>query len=127
MCKQWYGYHCLFLKKIFIMCAQRLMREIETLGLFEHVRESDLKVDCWKKIPCRSGESNLCQQCAGPDTQPTELHPRCLFHFVVVDLVVQLLRISPLGKFRPFYLWKACCHRTALPSVQIFYSFSETL
>ena len=30
------------------------------------VKESALKVDSGRKIPCRSGESNLPQQCAGP-------------------------------------------------------------
>ena len=31
-----------------------------------HVRESALKVDSGRKTPCRSGESNLRQQRAGP-------------------------------------------------------------
>ena len=30
------------------------------------LRESALKVDSERKIPCRTGESNVRQQCAGP-------------------------------------------------------------
>ena len=30
------------------------------------VRESALKLDSGRKIPCRTGESNLRQRCAGP-------------------------------------------------------------
>ena len=39
------------------------------------VGESALKVDSETKIPCCDRESNLHQQCAEPDAQPTELHP----------------------------------------------------
>ena len=35
-------------------------------GVRTHVRESALKVDSGRKIPSRTGESNLCRQRAGP-------------------------------------------------------------
>ena len=31
-------------------------------GMYGHHKESALKVDSGRKIPCRTGESNLCQQ-----------------------------------------------------------------
>ena len=37
-----------------------------TQGCTDTVRESALKVDSGRKIPCRTGESNLCQRLAGP-------------------------------------------------------------
>ena len=37
-----------------------------TLGCTDTVRESALKVDSGRKIPCRTGESNLRRQPAGP-------------------------------------------------------------
>ena len=37
-----------------------------TRGCTDAVRESALKVDCWRKIPSRTGESNLRRQRAGP-------------------------------------------------------------
>ena len=37
-----------------------------TRGCTDTVRESALKVDSWRKIPCRTGESNLRRQRAGP-------------------------------------------------------------
>ena len=48
------------------MCAQMLMHAIAHGGVRTHVRESALKVDSGRKIPCRTGESNLRQRCAGP-------------------------------------------------------------
>ena len=42
-----------------------------TRGCTDTIRESTLKVDTWRKIPCRTWESNLRQRRAGP----TELHP----------------------------------------------------
>ena len=42
-----------------------------TLGCTDTLRDSALKVDSWRKIPCRTGESNLRRQRA----LPTELHP----------------------------------------------------
>ena len=35
-------------------------------GIRTHVRESALKVDTGRKIPCRTGESNLRERRAGP-------------------------------------------------------------
>ena len=37
-----------------------------TRGCTDIVRESALKVDSWRKIPCRTGKLNLCRQRAGP-------------------------------------------------------------
>ena len=37
-----------------------------TRGCTDTVRESALKVDSWRKIPCRTGKSNLRQRRAGP-------------------------------------------------------------
>ena len=37
-----------------------------TRGFTDTVRESALKVDSGKKIPCRTGESNLRHRCDGP-------------------------------------------------------------
>ena len=49
-----------------LMCAQMLMYMITHRGLRTHVRESALKVDPGRKIPCPTRESNLHQQCDGP-------------------------------------------------------------
>ena len=46
-----------------------------TRGCTDTVRESALKVDSGRKIPCRTGESNLLRQRAGSMLKPTELHP----------------------------------------------------
>ena len=46
-----------------------------TRGCVDTLRESALKVDSGRKIPCCTGESNLCRWRAGPVLQPTELHP----------------------------------------------------
>ena len=43
-----------------------LMHAITRGGVRTHVRESALKVDSVRKIPCRTGESNLCQRRASP-------------------------------------------------------------
>ena len=48
------------------MCAQVLMNAIEHEGVRRHFRESALKVDSGRKIPCHTGESNLPQRHAGP-------------------------------------------------------------
>ena len=37
-----------------------------TRGCTDTVRESALKVDCRRKIPCRTGDSNLCRRRDGP-------------------------------------------------------------
>ena len=49
-----------------LTCAQMLMHVTAHGGVRTHVRESALKVDCGRKIPCRTGESNLRQRRAGP-------------------------------------------------------------
>ena len=47
-------------------CAQMLMHAIAHGCVRTHVRESALKVDSGRKIPCRTGDSNLPQRRAGP-------------------------------------------------------------
>ena len=49
-----------------VTCAQMYMHAIAHGGVGTHVRESALKLDFGRKIPCRTGESNLRQQLAGP-------------------------------------------------------------
>ena len=41
----------------------------------DNVRQSALKVDSGRKIPCHHQEAELHQQHAGPGVQPTELRP----------------------------------------------------
>ena len=45
-----------------LTCAQMLMHAIAHGGIRTYVRESALKVDSGRKIPCCTGESNLHQQ-----------------------------------------------------------------
>ena len=45
-----------------LTCAQMLMHATAHKGLWTHVRESALKVDSGRKIPCCTAESNLHQQ-----------------------------------------------------------------
>ena len=49
-----------------LTCAQMLMHAIAHGGCRDTVRESALKVDSGRKIPCRTGESNLRQLRASP-------------------------------------------------------------
>ena len=58
------------------------MHVIAHVGVRTHVRESALKVDSGRKIPCRTGISNLRRQRAGPMLYqlsyiPTPLEPNC--------------------------------------------------
>ena len=45
-----------------LVCAQMLMHAIAHQGVRTHVRDCALKVDSGRKIPCCTGESNLCQR-----------------------------------------------------------------
>ena len=58
-----------------LLCAQMLMQCDCAWGCADTERESELKVDSWKKISCRTGESKQRQRRDGPMLQPTELHP----------------------------------------------------
>ena len=49
-----------------LTCAQMLMHATAYGGCTDTVRESALKVDSGRKIPCRTGDSNLRQRRAGP-------------------------------------------------------------
>ena len=59
---------------------------MRTGGVGTHVRESALKLDSGRKIPCRTGESDLRQQLAGPTLYQLSYTPRPLF-FVAVSAV----------------------------------------
>ena len=48
------------------MCTLILMHAIADEGCTDTVGESALKVDSGRKIPCRTGESNLRQRRGGP-------------------------------------------------------------
>ena len=50
----------------FLTCAQMLMRAVAHEGCRDTYRESALKVDSGRKIPCLTGESNLPQRHDGP-------------------------------------------------------------
>ena len=50
----------------YLQCAQMLMYAIAHGGCTHTERESALKVDSGRKIPCRTGESNLRRQRASP-------------------------------------------------------------
>ena len=60
--KQRYGCQCLGS----LTCTQMLTPAIAHRGFTDTVRESALKVDSGRKIPCRTLESNLCQRRTGP-------------------------------------------------------------
>ena len=66
-----------------LTCAQMLMHAFAHGGARTRVRESALKVDSGRKIPCRTEESNLRQRRDGLMLWPTELHshPRSLRNF----------------------------------------------
>ena len=52
-----------------------LMQAIVHGGCMDTVRESALKVDSGRKMPCRTGESNLRQRRAGPMLYPLSYIP----------------------------------------------------
>ena len=58
-----------------LTCAQTLMHAIAHGGVQTHVRESALRVDCGRKIPCRTGESNPRQRRDGPMLYPLSYIP----------------------------------------------------
>ena len=58
----------------FVTCAHMLMHAIACRGCTDTARESALKVDSGRKIPCRTGDSNP-RLTFQSDTLPTELFP----------------------------------------------------
>ena len=76
--KQLYGCQCLG----FLMCTQMLMHAIAHGGCVDTVRESALKVDSGRKIPCHTRDFNLCWYCAWLFSQTlyplSYPWPRCL-------------------------------------------------
>ena len=59
------------------MCTQMLMRAIIRRDVWTHTRESAPKVDSGRKIPRRSGESNLRRRRAGPMLYQLSYNPTC--------------------------------------------------
>ena len=72
--KERYGCQCLGS----LTCAQVLVQAIAHGGCTDTVGESALKVDSGRKIPCRTGESNLPQRRAGSTLYQLSYIP-CLF------------------------------------------------
>ena len=58
-----------------LSCTQIINACDCTGGCTDTERESALKVDSGKKIPCRTVQSNLCQWCDSLMLYSTELHP----------------------------------------------------
>ena len=65
-----------------LSCAQMLVNACDcTRGVYGHrKRESALKVDSGRKIPCRTGESNLRQRRAGPTLYRLSYIPALVVH-----------------------------------------------
>ena len=83
-----------------LTCAQMLMHATAHKGLWTHVRESALKVDSGRKIPCCTAESNLHQQHDGPMLWPTELNPHLCISSnlsVIISMQDQILLQYILG------------------------------
>ena len=59
-----------------LTCTQVLMHAIAHEGCTDTRRESGLKVDSGRKIPCCPGESDLPQRHASLTLSQTEPHPR---------------------------------------------------
>ena len=49
------------------------------MACMDSAREFAMKVDSARKIPCRTGELNLSQQCGGLSFIPTPCMPVCCF------------------------------------------------
>ena len=54
-------------------------------GARTHVREFPMKVDCGRKIPCRTGESNLRRQRAGPTLHQLSYRPPSVWEGLCAD------------------------------------------
>ena len=66
-----------------------------------HVRESSLKVDSGRKIPCRTGESNLRKRPDGPTLSQTELHPHSILPLFNLSVAAQ----GHLAGLHPMLFW----------------------
>ena len=71
------------------MCAETLTHAIADRGV-RTLPQSEPNANSGRKIPCRTGESNLRPKRAGPEVQATELHPRPIFtsEIPIVKVVV---------------------------------------
>ena len=63
-----------------------------TWGCTDTIRESTLKVDSGRKIPCRTRLSNRRQQRAGSDALATELHPHP--YLILMDCLIGIVSYS---------------------------------
>lgn len=73
-----------------LTCAQMLMHIIVHLVCTNTVRESTLKVNSGRKIPCCAREFDLHQQFAGPSAYTTLLHPSPQLEFKPATLQYQV-------------------------------------
>ena len=55
------------------VCTQDNVYTLHTTGSL-HTARVCTDSDSTRKIPCHTGESNLCQQCTRPDAKASELH-----------------------------------------------------
>ena len=96
-----------------------------THGCADTVRESALKVDCGRKIPCRTGESNLRQRHDGPMLYQWATSPP-----LWAQLPCSLKRLSPLPPPHPLFLRISlflCLYLSVCLSFCFFFPFSLCL
>ena len=79
-----------------LTCAQMSIQAIAH-GMYGHTWESALKADSWRKIPCRTGESNLRQRRAGPmlyqwATSPPQILSSFFFFFFTHTRTREIIR-----------------------------------
>ena len=74
------------------------MRAIARGGILRtHVRESALKVDTGRKIPCRTGESNLRERRAGPTLYQLSYIPTQIAFFCFLFLLLNYFKSKELS------------------------------
>ena len=92
---------------IFNVCAQMMMHTIAHGGWTDSIRESALEVDSGRKIPCRTGDSNLRQYCALVFSRtlyplsyphPIQLFSICAQHRYCLRDIMEYRLVSRLGK-----------------------------
>ena len=62
-----------------------------TRGCRDTVEESALKVDSGRKIPCRTGESNLRRRCTGPTLYQLSYIPTLIWYWWIVWLALLVI------------------------------------
>ena len=93
MSKQRFGCQCLGS----LTCTHMLMHAIAHEGCTDMARECALKVDSGRKIPCRTGESNLRQRRAGPPLHQLSYIPILLCLNVCVRVYVGVWKTGSGG------------------------------